>query len=218
MGAAVGLLLTPLPSSEAAPVPKSMKKPPRPLHPSVAKLIKLVPPPANPINPPTEADWADAEKELGTALPDDHKDLMTTYGEGYFSDLVIRLYSPRHTLDNLHLLANQRGYREGYHDAVGTPLESYNIPIVPDDGGYLFVANCATGQAFGYHPSGPPNTWPVFVYEWRGLREDRHNEWCDVGLAELLLEFAEGRSSCSLGRCEEFLEPMVFHPFEPTKK
>jgi hypothetical protein len=147
----IGVVAVACPLAEAAPMPKSMRTP-RAVHPTIEKLIKLVPPPAHPFNVPTDADWAAAEKELGTPLPEDYKDLVNTYGEGCFSDLYICLFSPRHSLDNLHLLANQRRYRQGQHDAVGTPAEPYNVPIKPDDGGdtieHLHIPAPATGGEY----------------------------------------------------------------------
>jgi hypothetical protein len=211
---AVGFVVRP--RTEAAPVPKSMKKPLRPLHPSVEKLLTLVSPPASTINPPTDADWADAEKELGTALPDEYKDLVTIYGEGYFTELCVWLYAPKHTEKQFRLVAKNSSFREAYRDGQSAPGSTYS-PIFPDDDGYLFVGECAARTLFGYRPSGEPNEWQVLTYSYGRDTRYRESE-AGCGLTDLLVQLAEGKSGFWLNKFPHFTPPMVFYPNEPKKK
>ena len=201
------------PATEAAPVPK----PPRPLHPTVVKLAKLVAPPAEPQRRPTVTDWAAAEKALGTPFPDDYKDLVATYGEGYFTDEeVVWLYTPKHSQPHFRVAENNLLYRKAAQEEWEQLGSRENPPIFPDEGGYLFVGTTAVGKDLSYRPSGKPNEWSVVLYWWRGAERKRVEE-CKVGLAELLLALAEGKSTCSLAALKGFDPPMKFVPHREEK-
>jgi hypothetical protein len=55
----------------------------------IAQLTALIPPPTS----VRRRDWAAAEENLQTTLPDDYKTLVDTYGDGLFFD-TIRLWTP----------------------------------------------------------------------------------------------------------------------------
>lgn len=48
-------------------------------------LVRLCPPPAD---PPPAVGWAQAERALGTALPDDYKQLVEKYGDGILDETI----------------------------------------------------------------------------------------------------------------------------------
>lgn len=193
--------------TEAAPVPKAL---PHKLHPAVEKLVKLVPPPAAPQGVPTAADWAAVEKALGTSLPDDYKDLVTMYGEGYFTDEVVWLYAPKHSLPHKRVAEVNLGFRKSLHDEMKEFGTQSGPPMFPDEDGYLFVRTTSGGRDMSYRPSGKPN-------EWRAAPRQQVEE-CKVGLAELLLALAEGKSTSTLAELKGFDPPMKFFPHEPDGK
>jgi hypothetical protein len=58
-----------------------------------SELIRLLPAPSKPVDPPTAATWARVEADLGTALPDDYKWFVETYGTGQIGE-VLWIYNP----------------------------------------------------------------------------------------------------------------------------
>jgi hypothetical protein len=50
------------------------------MHPAVAELRCLVPPPAHPDG--ADGDWTACERELQLRLPDDYKEFISAYGSG----------------------------------------------------------------------------------------------------------------------------------------
>jgi SMI1-KNR4 cell-wall len=55
---------------------------------SIEKLIVLVPPPENPVDNGTPEMWGEVEQSLGFALPEDYKQLINTYGAGWFAGWI----------------------------------------------------------------------------------------------------------------------------------
>jgi hypothetical protein len=51
---------------------------------SLADIIRLVPPPAQPMGIDPKAGWRAADRRFGIAFPDDYKQLIATYGSGEF--------------------------------------------------------------------------------------------------------------------------------------
>ncbi|UYB38772.1 SMI1/KNR4 family protein [Streptomyces sp. Je 1-4] len=51
-------------------------------HGPLARIMERVPPPAEAVN--GSGDWGDAERALGTPLPDDFKQVVEAYGRGDF--------------------------------------------------------------------------------------------------------------------------------------
>jgi len=53
-----------------------------PYFPKVLQLARVT----QPIEPPTESDWSAVERDLGLALPEDLKQLLTQLGNGHFGE------------------------------------------------------------------------------------------------------------------------------------
>ena len=56
------------------------------VNPSLQHLLKLVPPPTNPVAPGSPEGWKLVEDEMGTPLPQDFKDYTQAYGAGQWGD------------------------------------------------------------------------------------------------------------------------------------
>ncbi|MFD8530369.1 hypothetical protein ACFV0L_23415 [Streptosporangium canum] len=81
-------------------------------------LIRLVPPPAEPVD--AQGDWREVEAALGLELPADFKTLIERYGRGQFVDLITPL-TPFGAHDlriqrAQRLLDSERSFREKYPD------------------------------------------------------------------------------------------------------
>lgn len=71
---------------------------------TLQQLTQLAAPPQS---EPGRLDWLSVERSLGTALPADYKELIATYGSGFF-DGFLTVYHPTIENEHLNLIANKR--------------------------------------------------------------------------------------------------------------
>ncbi|MFG2899775.1 histone-like nucleoid-structuring protein Lsr2 [Streptomyces zaomyceticus] len=125
-------------------------------------LTALCPPPAV---PPSAPDWSEVEDTLGTRLPEDYEELITTYGPGRFCGFIT-LYQPHSASAWINLTgplpARLRGQIEEVRQASRHPWPLPHSPEnlfamgVTDNGDYLFWVT---------QPSDDPDRWTVAVNE-----------------------------------------------------
>jgi hypothetical protein len=123
---------------------------------SIDALVRLVPPPANPVQ--ADADWPSAEAALGVRLPDDYKELVTCYGSGEFCDLV-------HPLTAAELVADGPDALEVERELAAEDPEDYPYPFHPDPGGLLPWGQTSNGHLLCWRT----DDWTVVVYAPRDL-------------------------------------------------
>ncbi|MEU2113867.1 histone-like nucleoid-structuring protein Lsr2 [Streptomyces sp. NPDC019507] len=129
---------------------------------ALTTLTALCPPPTA---APPAPDWSEVENTLGTRLPQDYKQLVTTYGPGQFCDFLT-LYQPHAPSEWADLTgpmpARLRTQIEEVRQAARRP---WPLPHPPEDllamgvtgnGDYLFWVT---------QPSGAPDHWTIAVNE-----------------------------------------------------
>ena len=105
--------------------------------------MALVPPPHTPEGAGTAEGWADVEQALGTALPQDYKGLIDTYGAGWFADWIC-VFSPFSTRLPLvrpewwRLMADHGGFPEYHHPFPMFPAQNGLLPWGEDDNRHPF--------------------------------------------------------------------------------
>jgi len=52
------------------------------MHPTLKRLIKMVPPPNSPVDCGSETAFKEVEQQLGLPLPPDYKEYVAAYGSG----------------------------------------------------------------------------------------------------------------------------------------
>ncbi|GGT26968.1 hypothetical protein GCM10010222_80950 [Streptomyces tanashiensis] len=129
---------------------------------SLTALTGLCPPPA--VVPPAP-DWPQVEDTLGRGLPQDYKDLITTYGPGQFCGFIT-LYQPHAPSEWADLTgpmpARLRGQIEEVRQAARHPWQLPHSPEnllamgVTGNGDYLFWVT---------QPADTPDQWTVAVNE-----------------------------------------------------
>ncbi|WP_369142128.1 SMI1/KNR4 family protein [Streptomyces sp. R44] len=167
------------------------------MHPAVQELTRLVPPPAGG-GPRT---WSRTEQLLGTALPQDYKDLVDTYGGGVF-DGTIWILEPDCTDQDYDLvaIAGERTEVLGRLWDRGEPkpdeLAADGSDVLPfayieGSGAYLYWLTSETAK---------PEQWTVLVNEGRGPEWEHHA----VSAAEFVAGVLTGRiHSETLGEFED---------------
>jgi hypothetical protein len=115
-------------------------------------------------------DWAPVESRLGTALPDDYKELVERFGHGAF-DGELSLYLPdgRHGSGMGIADTNEFWFRTATPDGEG-PWDPYRL--YPAPGGLLEWASNEQHTSFYWlteHPD--PNQWPILV------TDETYSDW-----------------------------------------
>ncbi|MFD5951960.1 SMI1/KNR4 family protein [Streptomyces collinus] len=128
-------------------------------------------------------EWAQAESDLGTALPADYKQLVETYGEGIF-DETIWLLTAYHDCD-LHAQTTER------EEILADLWEFEDKPAGLQEAGARILPWAfeeGTG-AFLYwlaRPGQSPDDWIVLYNEGRGPLWEHHDMGCLAFLVSVL--------------------------------
>ncbi|MRH93565.1 SMI1/KNR4 family protein [Nocardia sp. SYP-A9097] len=150
---------------------------------TIDDLVRLVPPPANPIH--AFGDWGQIEAALGLELPMDFKSLVEFYGVGKFVDFITPLtpFGPRNFLvqSAQKLLDSERPFRE-------ENPEQCPYPYYPEPGGLLEWAATDNGDRLCWVTDGEPDTWTVVAWNPRACDYHAH----DTGAAAFLHGWLSG--------------------------
>ena len=127
----------------------------------IEELIRLVPPPAEPKNVPSAEEWVQYEAALGSAFPSDYKQIINTYGEGWFAGWLM-LSLPKTIIDNMQPLG----------ELLGMTMSRWESPysFYPRENGLLHCGTDDGNSFFTWKTLGPPDSWtlinfPNRVYE-----------------------------------------------------
>ncbi|MET9295031.1 SMI1/KNR4 family protein [Streptomyces sp. NPDC003077] len=148
---------------------------------SLARLVRLVPPPPH----PRETDWEPVEEALGVALPSDYKELVHVYGGSNWDDYlyVLEPGCPNDNYDLLKWADWKTEDLEGLWEYEKKPdeLEEAGARLIPwattDNGEYLYWL---------VRPGRQPDDWTVMINEARGDRWEHFPLTCTRFLASAL--------------------------------
>ncbi|MGW7102393.1 SMI1/KNR4 family protein [Streptomyces sp. NPDC054838] len=170
---------------------------------TIDDLVRLVPPPVNPID--ASGDWQQIEAALGLELPADFKSLIGYYGLGQFADFVTPLtpFGPRNLLvqSAQRLLENERSFRKA------NP-EKCPYPYYPEPGGLLEWAGTDNGDRLCWLTDGHPDTWTVVAWNPRGWYYDAH----DVSAVSFLHGWLSGQVNTTVFPANEHVTAPWFEP------
>ncbi|MFI2214972.1 SMI1/KNR4 family protein [Streptomyces sp. NPDC020141] len=144
------------------------------MHPSVARLIELV----APASAPRAVDWERIETALGTALPDDYKEIVEVYGGGVF-DETLWILEPDCADPDYDLIAQTRE-----QDQVLAELWGAGEPKPAELQAGARVIPWANTEGSGHYlywliqPGQKPAEWTVMLNEGRGPEWERHSQTC----------------------------------------
>lgn len=135
---------------------------------SIANLIKVVPPPAEPFWA-FKGPWAAIEGELGTALPQDYKDYIAVYGGGYFMKFL-SVHLPKSWTVNLRLGAQVKVVADAFREITREFEDYLPYPLWPASGGLMAFGGTDDGDVLFWLTRGAPQDWPVVFWD-RGMHE-----------------------------------------------
>ncbi|MFE5594213.1 histone-like nucleoid-structuring protein Lsr2 [Streptomyces sp. NPDC056549] len=129
---------------------------------ALSTLIALCPPPT--VVPPAP-DWSQVEGALSTGLPQDYKELITTYGPGQFCGFIT-LYQPHAPSDwadlNGPIPVRLRGQIEEVRQAARHP---WQLPHSPDNLFAMGVTGNGDYLFWVTQTADTPDEWTVAVNE-----------------------------------------------------
>ncbi|MCZ7416188.1 MULTISPECIES: SMI1/KNR4 family protein [unclassified Streptomyces] len=152
------------------------------MHVAVARLTELVPPG----RPRQVRDWASVERTLGTALPEDYKELVELYGGGAF-DETIWLLDPE-CPDKDYNLTDQATERLEelttlwQTEPKPAELHGKGSKILP----WAYIEGSGAMLYWLVRPDQKPAEWTVMLHEGRGPEWERHSTQCAPFLLSVL--------------------------------
>ena len=155
---------------------------------SFEKLIKLIPPPANPLEVGNMEEWGKIEEELKLKLPEDYKRIVCTYGTGYWMEFLWVL-NPFSKGEYFNLQEQIRSQLDAEREIKKEYPEEIPFPIYPEEGGLLPWAMTDNGDRLYWLTSGLPEQWATIIYESRGPEYDKRKSSC----SEILLRWVTGK-------------------------
>lgn len=139
---------------------------------ALARIVERVRPPVVAVD--GRGDWTEAERALGTGLPEDYKQLVATYGRGDFWGALC-LCTPFGDDNPVPLAAD---LRDDYGPLREFSPESYPYPLFPEPRGLLAWAVTESSAHVCWLTEGPPEFWPVVIWS----RDDDHERFdCGAG-------------------------------------
>ena len=139
---------------------------------SIEALRSILTPPRRPVD--NDGDWAEAERELGFALPEDYRSFISIYGYGSINEFLI-VFSPfgadrvRDALTTYS--AHLRELREIDLEFDNVNIPPWPYPIFPEPGGLVPWGTTINGDLCLWLTAFPdPDDWFV-------VTKSRSEEW-----------------------------------------
>jgi len=132
----------------------------------IENLIKIMTPPKNPMATGSKSDWAVIENKIGTILPDDYKEYISTYGTGYIGQFLWVL-NPFYEKGSTNLMETIEHFNWSYKISKEKFPEDYPREIFPKDDSLLVLGLTDNGDYlfWVYDKSKNPNGWKVGIFD-----------------------------------------------------
>ncbi len=146
------------------------------MHPNVARIIELLPPPEVPKF--NKGDWREVEAELGTPLPHDFMDFIEVYGAVGICN-VLWLHDPFYFVGKnayIPLTSKKLSFLEVINEgleelgSVSGGRDNVPFPDFPEPGGLLPCGATNNGDLVFWITQGTPDDWGVFFWRFGGHR------------------------------------------------
>jgi hypothetical protein len=137
------------------------------------RLRRLLPPPAEPVEPGRPDGWTAVEAALGTGLPTDFKGFTELYGSGKIDDFLY-LFNPFTQGQDGNLVAEKDRVLAAYRQTRARFPERLPWPPFPDEGGVLPLGRTDNGDELYWVTDGSPDDWPVVLLEARAALQEVH--------------------------------------------
>ncbi|HEX3315461.1 MAG TPA: ankyrin repeat domain-containing protein [Gemmataceae bacterium] len=163
---------------------------------SIEKLVKLVPPPKDPVELGAKKDWARAEKTLGVKLPSDFKEFIDRYGSGEFAGFYI-VYNPFSASDASNLLARFESLGGQYRERHEDDPDNFPLDMFPQVPGMVPWGHDTNGHTYFWLVKNKktPDEWTIVWDEGDDQGFEEH-KWT---FSEYLLGVLQGKIDALVG-------------------
>ena len=135
------------------------------------RLRRLLPPPAEALEPGRPDGWPAVEAALGTGLPSDFKAFTELYGSGKVDDFLY-LFNPFTQGPDGNLLVERDRVLAGYRQTRARFPDRLAWPPFPEEGGVLPLGRTDNGDELYWVTQGQPGDWPVALLEARAALQE----------------------------------------------
>jgi hypothetical protein len=137
------------------------------------RLRRLLPPPADPVEPGRPDGWAEVEAAVGTQLPGDFKAFTELYGSGMVDDFLY-LFNPFAAGQDGNLLVEKDRVLAAYRQTRARVPDRLVLPPFPEEGGVLPLGRTENGDELYWVTERDPDGWPVALLESRAAFLEVH--------------------------------------------
>lgn len=178
------------------------------------RLVELWPPPSRKCHSGIIEGFEKVERSLGMTLPSSYKELVHTYGDGEWFEMLYVLNPFYAQLNDLEpWFCGQRGYSGGLswcnalREGRKEYPEDFIYPIYPEPGGVFPWAFLYGGDVLYWLTEGSPDKWPSFL----AARGDRDAEWerYDMSVTEILWRLASNDPAFAKSCLGSFIAPSL---------
>jgi SMI1-KNR4 cell-wall/Ankyrin repeats (3 copies) len=161
---------------------------------SIEKLVKLVPPPKEPVELGTKKDWSRAEKTLGVKLPSDYKEFIDRYGSGEFAGFFL-VFNP--FSKTINLLDKFETLGASYRDSHDSDPDNFPLAMFPEVPGMIPWGHDTNGHTYFWLVKNKktPDEWTIVWDEGDDQGFEEH-KWT---FSEYLLGVLKGKIDARAG-------------------
>jgi hypothetical protein len=157
--------------------------------PSIADLIRVVPPPKMPLA--ASGDWSEVEREMGLVFPNDYKEFIANYGAGAFCSYLL-IHSPFlfKVPPWTEIVSPKVGWTwwSGIYSDWDPSSPKLKFGVYPEVPGLLPCGLYGDIDVLGWLTDEQPDKWYVVYFSRQGLFELK-----GIGFLDFLLGSLEGK-------------------------
>jgi hypothetical protein len=153
---------------------------------SLQELLRLAPPPQNPVCTGKEKDFLLIENQIGSKLPNDYKEYIRHYGNCmWFRHIYIS--SPFYENNKFSLLGWHKQNIQQLRILFESPLPLIKYPIFPELNGIFLCGGDIFGEMIAWITEGYPDNWSIAYFNYDCALFNRY----DMGLTTFLLKLVK---------------------------
>lgn len=159
----------------------------------MSNLSELMPPPAEPLEVPSDEQWKQCERDL-TYLPSDYREFVQQYGTGVVDDFLW-VFNPAAENEHLNLFSQSKIILAALEESSREFPDVFTMPRFPSRNGLLPFAGTDNGDNIFWVVNGRnPDEWTIAVMGPRSPELFRHHS----GFVQFLISMIRSDLRCKV--------------------